>query len=177
MKYPFCYLLSGIVLLFLSGSCNKADDQAPGFDMFYQREFFIPPGIGIFDVHHFQMENIPTTYNQLLDQHGKKTEDITGVITAKGSIGGTFGDADLDFIDKVSVRVYDESDPSDWIEIAYRDPMPLDPGNNFALIPSLADAKRFMSKSRFSIDVVLWLRNTTQEESQVRLDLQMKATY
>ncbi|MBP6826016.1 MAG: hypothetical protein KA165_05555 [Saprospiraceae bacterium] len=163
--------------LFISGSCNKVNDQAPGFDMIYQQEFYIPAGIGVFDVHHFQIENIPTRFQQYLDQHGKKIEDITGIITAQASVGGVFGDVDLSFVDQVSVRIYDNTDPTDWVEIAYRQPVPLDPGNSLPLIPSLADAKRFMSDSRFSIDVVFWLRNTTQQESQVRLDLQLKATY
>jgi hypothetical protein len=34
-----------------------------------------------------------------------------------------------------------------------------------------------MTGTRFAIDVVLWLRNTTQEESDVRLDLELKATF
>ncbi len=176
MKFFASIAVLGAVL-FLSGSCNKANDRAPGFDMMYQQEFFIPAGIGVFDVHHFQIENIPTRYQQYLDQHGKTNQDVTGIITSIASVGGVFGDADLDFIDQVSVRVYDKNDPTDWVEIAYRQPVPLDPGNSLPLIPSLADAKRFLSDSRFSIDVVLWLRNTTTQESQVRLDLQMKATY
>ncbi len=176
MKLFVC-IFALFAVLFVSGSCNKVNDQAPGFDMIYQQEFFIPAGIGVFDVHHFQIENIPTRYQQYLDQHGKTDQDVTGIIASIGSIGGVFGDADLDFIDQVSVRVYDKSDPTDWIEIAYRQPVPLDPGNSLPLIPSLANAKRFLSDSRFSIDVVLWLRNTTMQESQVRLDLQLKATY
>ncbi|MBK7935808.1 MAG: hypothetical protein IPJ82_01365 [Lewinellaceae bacterium] len=176
MKF-YLSIVAFTAILFLSGSCTKVNDQAPGFDMLYQHEFYIPAGIGVFDVHHFQIENIPTRYNEYLAQHGKTNEEITGILTSQATVGGVFGDADLAFIEQVSVRVYDKSDPSDWVEIAYRQPVPLDPGNSLPLIPSLADAKRFLSDSRFSIDVVLWLRNTTQLESQVRLDLQLKATY
>lgn len=167
-----------IVFAAIAGlSCNKSDDQAPGFDMIYQTDFDIPAGIGAFEVHHFLIENIPTRYQQSLDQHGKVDSLITGIITAQATLGGIFGDANLDFVDQVSLRVYDESDPTDWVEIAYRQPVPLDPGNTLPLIPTLADAKRFFKNSRFSLDVVFWLRNTTLDETQLRLDLQMKATY
>lgn len=175
MKSKFFFLLFFAAIAGLS--CNKSDDQAPGFDMVYLQDFTIPPGIGAFEVHHFQIENIPSRYQQYLDQHGKTDSQITGIITAQATLGGIFGDANLDFIDQVSLRVYDESDPTDWVEIAYRQPVPLDPGNTLPLIPTLADAKRFFKNSRFSLDVVFWLRNTTLDETPLRLDLQMKATF
>lgn len=164
-------------IVFLSGSCNKADEQAPGFDLVYQQDFTIPAGIGVFDVHHFQITNIPTRYQQSLDQHGKTDEDITGILTAQASLNGVFGDADFAFVEQVSVRVFDASNPNDYVEIAYRLPVPLNPGNTLPIIPSLADAKRFFTGPRFSLDVVLWLRNTTQDETSARLNLQMRAAY
>jgi hypothetical protein len=170
------FLLLAFVAL-LGFSCNKADDPRPGFDLLYQEEFVIPAGIGVFDVHHFQIKNIASRYQQSLDQQGKTDADITGVLTEQAALSGIFGDADFSFIEKISVRIYNESDPSDYVEIAYRDPTPLEPGNSLPLIPSLADAKRFIKEPRFSLDVVLWLRNTTQFETETRLNLQMKAAY
>jgi len=41
-------LLFGIFLSFLG--CKK-DESAPGFDMLYQQEFVIPPGIGLVAIH------------------------------------------------------------------------------------------------------------------------------
>ena len=173
-QWYFLFLASG---LFTGWSCNKDDDRAPGFDLLYQQDFVIPAGIGVFDVHHFQFNNIPTRYQQNLDQHGKTDAEITGVVTAQATLSGLFGDASYDVIDQVSVRVYDADDPNDYVEIAYRYPTPLDPGNSLPLIPTLADSKRFFSSSRISLDVVIWLRNTTQTEIESRLNLQMKATY
>ncbi len=171
------YSSSFIVFLLLGLSCRKDNDIAPGFDMVFQREFSIPAGIGIFDVHHFQLKNIPSSWQQYLDQHGKTDADISGVITAQASLGGIFGDADLGVIDRIYVRVYDESNQNDYVEIAYREPTPLDPGNVLPLIPSLADSKRFFSNPRFSADVVIYLRRVTQDQSDVRLDLTMRATF
>lgn len=165
------------LMAFAGFSCNKDDGVAPGFDMVYQREFSIPVGIGVFDVHHFQLKNIPSNWEQYLIQHGKSASDIKGVVSAEASIGGVFGDVDLSVIDRISVRVYDEANPNDYVEIAYRDPAPLDTGNVLALIPSLADAQRFFSNPRFAVDVVIWLRRTTQDLSDVRLDLTMRARF
>lgn len=170
-----CLLLA--IVVFSGWSCRKDDDQAPGFDMLYEREFSIPAGIGVFDVHHFQLKNISSDWERYLLEVGKSEDQISKVLNGKASIGGIFGDADLSVIDRISVRVYDESNPNDWVEIAYRDPAPLDSGNVLPLIPSLADTKRFFEKPRFSVDVVVWLRRTTLEQSDVRLSLTMRSVF
>ena len=114
-----------LLLIISTFSCRK-EDQAPGFDMIYQQEFTIPAGIGVFQVHHFYLKNLATRYEQYLAQHGKTDGDITGVITSQAVLNGIFGDANLNFVDQVSLRVYDEANPSDYIEIAYRQPVPLE---------------------------------------------------
>lgn len=175
MQYRIFLLLLCAVLF--GFSCNKDNDQVPGFDLIYQQDFIIPAGIGVFEVHHFQIENIPSRYQQSLDQHDKTDADIKGILTTQAVLTGIYNDADFGIIEQVSLRVFDSSDPSDYVEIAYRYPTPLDPGNSLPLIPSLADAKRFFNSARFSLDIVIWLRNTTQLETETRLNLQMKATY
>jgi len=170
------FLLSLLSLMLFAGfSCKKEDNLAPGFDMFFQQSFSIPAGIGIFDVHHFQLRNIPSNWAQYLDQHGKTAEDIQRIITVEASLTGVFGDVNMGVIDRISLRLYDESSPNEFVEIAYRDPTPLDALNSLPLIPSLADSKRFFTKPRFSADVVIHLRNTTADVSDVRLDLRMRA--
>jgi hypothetical protein len=170
-KLSFLFLLG----LWLS-ACTKDREIGPGFDLVYQQDFAIPAGIGAFAVHHFYLKNIPTRLEEILTQNGKTLEDIESVLTDQATLTGVFGDADYDFIDQVSVRAYYEGDPKDFIEIAYRQPVPLDPGNNLPLIPSLANSKRFFTGSpRFSLDVTLWLRKTTQDEFPTRLNLKMRA--
>jgi hypothetical protein len=175
MKKTAFYILG--LLLIASLSCTKTDDLRPGFDMPYQLQFEIPAGIGPFVVHHFYLRDIPTRYTQLLTQQGKVDSDIAGISTLQAVLQGVFGDENYDFIDDVSVRVYKEPDESNYIEVAYRQPVPLNPGNNLPLIPSLADSKQFMSGGNFSVDIALRLRKTTQFQIPTRLDLQFRAVY
>jgi len=167
-------LLFGIFLSFLG--CKK-DESAPGFDMLYQQEFVIPPGIGPFVTHHFYLKNISSRFVALLDQHDKTEADITSIVTAQAALVGIFGDADFSLVEEASLRVYQESDPNGYIEVAYRFPTPIEPSNALGLIPSLADAKKIMTKDRFSMDLALRLRGTTADEMAVRLNLQLRATY
>lgn len=167
----------GLLALLTISACKKDTDLGPGFDLRYNQQFEIPAGIGGFVTHHFYLQNIPSRYVQTLDQQGKTDADVTAILTTSAALTGLFGDANFDFIEQVSVRVFHEDDPSNYIEVAYRYPVPLEPGNSLPLIPSLADSKRFVSADRFSVEVVLWLRNTTVDNTPVVLDLQFKATY
>lgn len=169
-------LWSLVLLVFSQFSCRK-EDQAPGFDMIYQQQFTIPAGIGVFQVHHFYLKNISTRYQQYLSEHSKTDADVMTIITAQATLNGVFGDANLNYVDQVSLRVYDEANPNDFVEIAYRQPVPLEPGNSLPLIPSLADCKRLMTGNRFAMDVVFWLRNSTGQETDLQLDLKLKATF
>ena len=173
----YCVVLALLSIVLAGSSCNKQDDLRPGFDMQYQIQFEIPAGIGPFVVHHFYLRNQQTRFEQLLNQQNKDPEDIAGISTQQAQLLGVFGDENFDFIEEISIRVFTEPDETDFIEVAYRFPVPMDPGNNLPLIPSLADSKRIMEKARFSVDVSLRLRKTTQVNLPVRLDLLLRAIY
>jgi hypothetical protein len=175
MKKSAFYML---LLLGLSAalSCRK-NEERPGFTLNYQEDLLIPAGIGSFDVHYFYLPNIPTRYVEALAQHGKADADIVRILATTATLNGVFGDANFNFINEVSLRVYDEANPSNKVEIAYRLPVPLEPGNTLPLIPNDTDFKRLMTGSRFGLELVLWLRNTTQMDTDVRLELQVKAEY
>jgi hypothetical protein len=157
-------------------SCKK-DDNPVGFDMQYRQEFSIPAGLSVFAVHHFYLKNIPSQYANLLAENGRTDAEVTGIIPTKAELSGIFGDASFDFIEEASIRVYLEKDPTDYLECAYRQPVPLNPGNTLPLIPGLGDVKKYLSEARFSVDVSLRLRRTTDEETTTRLDLLFRATH
>lgn len=169
--------LVAVMLLFIAGSCNKDEETGPGFDMIFQETFYIPPGISPFESHHFFRENIQSRFQQYLQQNGKTEEDIKTIQLEQGTLSGQFGDAQLEFIQELSVRLYDGIDVTDYIEVGYRLPVPYDAGNSIGIIPTLANAKRFLSGNRYGIDVVVRIREIPQIESEVRLDLKFKATY
>jgi hypothetical protein len=173
------FLIKASLLFFFAltlAACKK-EDVTPGFDMVYQQDFSIPPGIGPFVTHHFYLQNNFTRYEALLDQAGKTDSEVARILPIQAAITGVFGDANFDLVEEASLRIYEESDPNGFIEVAYRFPTPIEPSNTLDLIPTLADAKRIMSKDRFSIDLALRLRNTTPDDMPVRLSLQFKASY
>ena len=174
MKYAHIILLSALVTL---AGCRKDEEPRPAFPMTYQETVTVQPGIGQFVVHHFYMRNISSRYQQFLSENGKTDADIGRILLSRAVLQGTYFDANFDFIQEVSLRIFDESNPNDWLEIAYRLPVPIDPGNNLPLLPNELDVKRFFQNPRFSIDLVLTLRRTTTEETPTRVEMEFLAEF
>jgi hypothetical protein len=168
-----------LALLCLVGltQCNKEEIFTKYANLVYRQYFDIPAGVGIFDVHHFYINQIPTKYLTSLTQSGLQKNEVTKVLMSEGSISSLFGDGDLSFVDRISIRAYADGDPTNYIEIAYRDPSPVDPGTSIGLIPSLASAQEFFQADFVNIDVVIYLRETTTESVNMQLDLTMRAGY
>lgn len=156
-------------------SCNKTEELGPGFDMQFQQDFTIPPGINVFAVHHFYLKSLPTYFQDLLDRYNVKLEDVARIRTTKAVLSGVYSDADYAFVDQASVRAYNIDDLNDNLELAYRQPVPLDPGNTLPLVPSLADSYKFLTADRVNLDVALWIRTTTRDEIPTRLTLTLRA--
>jgi hypothetical protein len=164
-----------LALLFTLGNCKKETEATFVFDMVYQASFTIQPGLGIDVVHHFYLKNISSRYMTYLSQYNKTDANILKIVPAQLVLNGTFGDANFDFIDQATLRIYDEANPNDFVEIAYRNPVPIDPGNSLALIPNAPNIKKYLTGSRFSIDLALRMRNITSAETMTRIDLLFKA--
>lgn len=171
MRHTTIILLACLALF----GCVQDNDSRPGFDMIFRDQFEIPAGINVFAVHHFYLRNLPTRFLTLVDQQGKAPGDVTGVLTGEGALTALFGDGDFSFITEVSVRAYKEGNVNDYIEVAYRQPVPLRPGARIDLIPSLADSKRFLQEERVSFDVAIWLRDIPKQSTPVQFDLRLRA--
>ncbi len=170
------FTMAFILLVGLT-NCNKEELFEKYANLVYREYFDIPAGVGVFDVHHFYINQIPTKYLASLAQGGIQKDEVTKVLTSQGSISALFGDSDLRFVDRISIRAYADGDPANYIEIAYRDPSPVDPGVSIGLIPSLASAQEFFQLDFVNIDVVIYLRETTTESVNMQLDLTMRAGY
>ncbi len=168
------FQIVGIVLLMSNLSCQK-DDLGPGFDLLFRRDFEIQAGLGVFVVHHFYLNNISSTYQATLQAQGLTDADVKNISNSSGELIATFGDGRLDFISRISVRVFPEGEPDKYVEVAYRDPAPLNNGTLIGLVPSLANVKHIIRENRFGIDVAIETRNITTESIPVTLNLKFRA--
>lgn len=177
IMYKKTYPLLAAFALFLTVGCIKDNEVKPGFDMLFREQFEIPAGLNPYVVHHFYFRNLPTRFQQILDQQGRTASQVTGVLTASGVLSGIFGDANFNFLSEVSLRAFKEPNISNQVEIGYRLPVPLEPGNRLDILPSLADVKRYAQEDRMGLDLALRLRDITRQTTTVQLDLRLRATY
>lgn len=178
--YPFPFLTPPIAFSLLLCACLlpfscKKDDLGPGFDMQYDRDFAIPPGSTPLVVHHFKMD-IPSAYQQYLSAHKLQDADVRAIVASQASLT-SLDNVDLSFIEQMYIRVYKDDSPSDFIEIAWRQPVPGDTGQTLGLVPNEPNVKEYLIEQRFKVDVGMMLRRTTQEEIPVRMRLQFRASY
>jgi hypothetical protein len=172
---PYRIAFFGFILAVFSGlGCRKNEGPGAGYDLLFRQFIEVPVGIGVFQVHHFYIENIPTNFFGTLASGGRDSSEVEKVLTLEGTLAGQFSDVDLRFIRSVSVRVYTDSS-NDFLEIAYNDPAPVNPGNRLILYPSLADSKDFFAQERVNIDVAIQVNRVTEDNYPLQLDLTMRA--
>jgi hypothetical protein len=171
MRHTIIILLACLALL----GCVQDNNNRPGIDLIFRDRFDIPAGLNVFAVHHFYLRSLPTRFTNLLNQQGSTPADVTGVLTGDGALTALFGDGDFSFVAEVSIRAYKEGNVNDYIEVAYRQPVPIRPGARIDLIPSLADSKKFLQEERVSFDVALLLRDIPRQSTPVQFDLRLKA--
>ena len=169
--HRFFFFTIPFVLLLLS--CNKQQEE-PGFDLIIRKDFEISAGLGPFVVHHFYLNNVASPYGATLISQNKTDADISGITNTTGELASIFGDGQLDYIHRISVRVFPEGQPNNYIEVAYRDPTPLSIGTSLGLVPSLANVHDIIKQDRFGIDIAIEMRNGTQEIVPVRLDMKFR---
>ncbi|MCP3894385.1 MAG: hypothetical protein GY706_07120, partial [Bacteroides sp.] len=167
MKYLLLLLTP---LLFIQ--CNKEDDAKTAFRIeLHNLNFEIPAGLNIFESHHFIIRNVPTNFRALLDQSGLTEEEVTGIDPRAGNMLAIFPSDDYGFIYEVSVRLYVEDNPTDIMEVFYRENVPENTGADVGLIPSLADAQRMLTNDLVTVEVVLRrLRGSTSSSIESRLE-------
>jgi hypothetical protein len=177
IQYTFLSRIGLFITLLatLSGlGCRKNEGPGPGYDLQFRQFIEVPVGINVFQVHHFYLENIPTQYFETLNSVGRDSTEIEKVLTLEGTLAGQFADVDLRFIRSVSVRAYTDS-PNDFLEIAYNDPAPVNPGNRLTLYPSLADSKFFFAREKINLDIAIQINRVTEDNYPLQLDLTMRA--
>ncbi len=160
-----------LILPFLFSNCKKEDPVL--FEMLYIENFTIPAGINPFDAHYFRIENIPVgTY---LSSRNLTTDMLNSINPRAASFVNVFaGTASYDLIRDVIVRIYTD-DENNYKELFYRKPVPEDTGDNLGIIPSLGDAKDFLSGTSFNIIIRLNFRRPPIQNIDTRFQFTLGA--
>lgn len=164
-------LISLLCLLLFVSNCGKDDEGL--FDVPLQIDFTIPAGLNTFETHYLIIEDIPSTVANLIDQNGLQVEEITSINPKTGLISSIFGNQTYDLFRTFSVEIFSSGDnPNRAREIFYRDPVPLDAGNELGLIGTLIDTKDILVEDRFALRIRMELRYIPQQFVETQLNME-----
>ena len=152
----------------LSLGCNKdSRDRVSGS---INAEFDIPNGLNTIETHVFVIKDVSSFFESTLAQSGRSIDDIDEVLSAKGDLVFPFISGRIDFLDKVSIRIYNRIDPDNYKEMYYLDAIPLNANNPLKLFSTISNLQPILENDNFDMEVRLKFRSFTPPNPRIRLD-------
>ena len=151
-------------------------DKRTGFDMSYRVDFEIPAGLPTFDTHVFETYNIPTNKSTFLTANSLDEQDITRITPREARLSINFSEEDFYFVQEIVIEMFTIDDVTGK-EVFFRDVIPLNTGNDIAIIPSLPEVTDILLGDRFSIRTEMRLRDISPSFVEARLEMIFFAEY
>lgn len=168
-------VLSLILLVILLGAPGCRRDGRPELcrlDHFV--DFTIQPGLNTFETHIYQVSPLASVLDANLSARGYSRADVDAIVPQSAILRGVFQDVDLDFIHRVSVRVFDPFDPGNNLEFFYLDPVPFRNKTAIQLFPGIADVTQWFDAPYFGVESRLDFRQVTPTLVPMRLEFTMR---
>jgi len=154
-------------------SCNK-DKRTEFFELNHFVDFEIQPGLNTFDTHFFVISPLESVYDIKLADSGKTPADVFAIEAKDATLSSTFNDVNLEFIERISIYIFDPFDPSDKIEFFYFDPTPIRNSNSWRLFPGITDISDWIDSDFFGIEVRLNFREVSPSAIPMRLEFDIR---
>jgi len=165
--------LTGLILLIGLSACRR-DGRPELCRLTHFVDFNIQPGLNTFETHIYQVSPLGSILDDNLAARGYTRDDVEAIVPQSAVLRGIFQDVDLDFIHRVSVRVFDPFDPNDNLEFFYLDPVPFRSKTAIQLFPGIADVTDWFEAPYFGVETRLDYRQVTPTLITMRLEFTMR---
>lgn len=165
-----------IIITLLSFSllqCNS-DDNVPGFEMDYFREFEIFAGLNTFETHVFQLPNFDPEYESFLNINGLAAENVTQIVPKAFRITNISGNITFDDLRRVRLFMT-KTDGTLEREIAFLEPVPSNIGYQIDLVPTLADVKEIIESGEYTLLLKLNYNDIPAQSIDARISIIFQA--
>jgi hypothetical protein len=159
----FLFLLASIVL-----SCDKGEVDRK-FSIRLDRNFEVPAGLDYLNAHYFVLDEIPTFYQQVVNQQNVPAGTKITLVPESAVISSIYNDVDFDFVDKVSVRIFTNTNVKDKPEAFYIEYIPTTVDGELRLIPTSFDAQPFLKDGIVNAEVRFFFKRTTPQLMNLRI--------
>jgi len=158
--------------------CKENEEQL--FELAYEVDVIFEAGLTQFEVHFQDSYAIDTRIDELLTASGRSREDISSIVAMSGDIVNIQTSASMDFIQDISIRLFDGSqfDPDEILniqEVFFRDNIPQDRRTFIDLLPALPDVKEKLLEDRYNVSVRVQLRVPPPSTIEAKLRLKFIA--
>jgi hypothetical protein len=158
-------------------SCKKEDPAL--FTIPLQNlTFSVNAAMHPLETHYIPINNVKTNALAILDARGMDTGEVKSILPGKARLYAAFGEADLNFVEAVSIRLCPLGENKDNCgrEAFYQEPVPFDTGSEIPLNASnIDDIRELVLQDRINIQVKLErLRNFPPGSFDVRLDMEFE---
>ena len=173
MRYlasKYLVLALGLILF----SC-KRDKREELFVMPDHVDFTIQPGLNTFDTHFYVVSPKPSQLEAVMGATGHTIDQVKSIEAKEAFLSSIFQDVNLNFIDKVSVYIFDPFNQNDKIEFFDLDPIPYKNKTSIQLFPGIADVSDWIDREYFGIEVRLNFREVTPSSIDMRLEWELRA--
>jgi len=168
----FLILASFGVLL---NGCGK--DTNKKFTLRLDTNFDVPAGLNVLDAHYFIIRGLLTNYSSIINKNTIPAGAQIRLEPERASLEDLFNQTDLDFIDKISVRIFTNDNPTDKPECFYLENIPLNVDNYMDLFPTSFDANPFLESPEINVEVKITLKRNSGSQSNLHLTLDFKGNY
>lgn len=143
-------------IIFFLSSCDKVENIA--FEGRTQGEFVIPLGLNTIETHYIIVRDVPTFYMQNVERFKLDTTNIKSIQASKGLLRAKFNDAEFDFIERISVWVVSQTDPTFKREMYYLDFNPINTREELRMLSSSTELKKILNTELIDLEIRLNLR-------------------
>jgi len=166
--HPWSLLITILVLV----SCNK-DNRQEFFQLSHRVDFEIVPGLNTFDTHIYT-KSLKSLLEENLDAQGRTLSEVVAIEAYQATLSSKFEDVNLDFIDEVSVHIYDLFDHNNKIEFFYREQIPFNDKTSIDLLPGIANIQPWMENEFFGVEIQLNYRQVTPSLIEMKLEFDLR---
>lgn len=156
-RYNLFYVLSLLLAVLMLQAC-KDDSRQVLFSVPYEFNFEIRAGLSTFQQHTFEITNIDTRMDSLLNFYELDAASISEVNGREARFTMITPSGDYSFMREISVLVFDPVTGTRR-ELFFNDRVPLNTGNELQLIPALTNARELMLEDKFNVLVEMQFRD------------------
>ncbi len=136
----------------------------------------ISAGLDPNETHFFTIKNVPTNSLALFAARGVDTASIKQIVPRRAQLSAIFGEADLDFMREVEVRICPRGQSDDDYcgkEVFYQDQVPNNVGADLDLFGSnIGDVKELLLADKVDVRVIIRRFWSNPPSFDMKLDLE-----